>query len=195
LFDVPAWATQERYDIVAKFEGGTAAGAANTAAMRQMLRTLLAERFNLVLRRETRNVPVYFLELDRSDGRLGPGLRPSTRTCKTGEALTGGSGARPCGAFSGPTSRMYADAVTMQAIAKLLSSASAVQRIVVDRTGRPGTFDLDLSFTNNTNAQPDPGEPPSIFTALPEQLGLRLRADTVPVEVTVVERFERPTPD
>lgn len=190
LFDVPAWAEQERFDIIAKFDGGDSVGAANVAAMRQMLKALLAERFNLVLRKETRNIPVYALMHDRSDRVLGPGLRVSTRTCLAGAAVS--PGARPCGLFGGPLSQMQADAVTMAQLSKLLSSV--VQRIVVDRTGLGGPYDLDLSFSRDI-ATVDPNAPPSIFTALKEQLGLQLRAETAPVEVTVVDRFDRPVPD
>jgi uncharacterized protein (TIGR03435 family) len=190
LFGAPAWADQERFDIVARFEGDTLA-AANTAAWRQMLKSLLAERFQLVLRRETRTLPVYVLVRSRSDGRLGSGLRPSTRICQAG--VTVPAGGRPCGGFAGsPTPRMYGDAITMAVLAKFLSSSSP-QRIVVDRTGLVGTFDLDLSYDNAP--QPDPDGLPSVFTALKEQLGLELRTETAPVEVTVIDRFERPTPD
>jgi uncharacterized protein (TIGR03435 family) len=191
LVDVPAWAEQERYDIVVKFDGGDTVGPANSAALHRALRQILVERFNLVLHRETRTLPVYLLEFDRTDHRLGAGLRPSTSPCRP--AIPVPPGQRPCGVFGGALSKIQGDGVSLQVIAKFLSSA--VQRMVVDRTGLPGTYDLDLSFTPDTAPQTDPDAPPSLFTAVREQLGLSLKSGTAPVEVTVVDRFERPTPD
>ena len=84
-----------------------------------------------------------------------------------------------------------------------------VQRIVIDRSGLTGTFDIDLTWTPDQMPQgaggaPPPGAPPlppidpngpSIFTAVQEQLGLKLDADRGPVEVLVIDRVDRPTPD
>jgi uncharacterized protein (TIGR03435 family) len=81
----------------------------------------------------------------------------------------------------------------MQVISKFLSSA--VQKMVVDRTSLLGVYDVDMSFTLGTPPQADPNAPPSVFTAVREQLGLVLKSGTAPVEVTIVDRFERPTPD
>jgi uncharacterized protein (TIGR03435 family) len=188
LFDVPAWVQQDRYDIVAQFDNGDRGTVANSAAMRQMLRQLLAERFNLKLHKEVRTIPVYALIFDRPDKRLGRGLRVSSTTCQAGVPTA--PGGRPCGLFGGPLSQMGGDAVTVQQISKFLSSV--VQKIVVDRTGLTGTYDLDLSFTREVVPDADPNSPPSIFTALKEQLGLQLKAENAPVEVTVVDRFDRP---
>jgi uncharacterized protein (TIGR03435 family) len=188
LFDVPAWVQQDRYDIVAQFDNGDRGAVANNAAMREMLKQLLAERFNLKLHKEVRTIPVYALVLDRPDGRLGRGLRVSSTKCQAGAPTA--PGGRPCGLFGGPLSAMGGDAVTLPQIAKLLSSV--VQRIVVDRTGLPGTYDLDLSFTRDAAPEADPNSPPSIFTALKEQLGLQLKSENAPIEVTVVDRFDRP---
>lgn len=79
------------------------------------------------------------------------------------------------------------------------------QRVVVDRTGLSGLFDIDLSFTPERMPQgpPPPGAPPlnidpngpSLFTALQEQLGLKLDSEKAPVEVLVIDHVERPTPD
>jgi uncharacterized protein (TIGR03435 family) len=97
--------------------------------------------------------------------------------------------------------RLIATGAGMDNLTNVLTTV--VGRLVVDKTGLSGPFDLNLSWT------PDPalqaiirqGDPlstpdaPSIFTAVEEQLGLRLVADRAPVEVLVVERLERPTPD
>jgi uncharacterized protein (TIGR03435 family) len=93
------------------------------------------------------------------------------------------------------------------ALSELARSLSAqVQRVIVDRTGLTGTFDFDLTYTPEQIPQgpPPPGAPPqppidpngpSIFTALEEQLGLKLEAQRGPVPVLVIDRLEQPTPD
>jgi uncharacterized protein (TIGR03435 family) len=189
VLNVPARAGEERFDIVAKFDDASAASG-NTPAMRQMLKQLLAERFKLVLHKEIKDIPTYALVLDRRDGTLGSGLRVSTQVCQPGAPTA--TGERPCGLFGGPLSQMQGDAVTMTLFSKFLSSV--VQRVVVDRTGLSGKYDVDLSFSLGMPAG-DSNAPPSIFTALKEQLALQLRAETGPIEVTIVDRFERPDPE
>jgi uncharacterized protein (TIGR03435 family) len=188
VMNVPTWAIQDRFDIVAKFDDPSAASG-NSPVMRQALKRVLAERFNLVLHKETKVLPIYALVLDRSDGKLGTKLRASTTPCRPGASITNGE--RPCGLFGGPLSQMQADGVTMAQVARLLSSVSTVQRFVVDRTGLSGKYDLDLSFSQEVSSG-DPDAPPSVFTALKEQLGLQLRSETAPMEVTIVDRLEKP---
>ena len=92
----------------------------------------------------------------------------------------------------------------MTQLATILSNF--VQRTVIDRTGLGGTFDLHLSWTPDRLPQgpPPPGAPPlppvdpngpSLFAALPEQLGLKLEPQQAPLEVLIIDRVERPTPD
>ena len=84
----------------------------------------------------------------------------------------------------------------MAALARML--AVPVGRLVVDRTGLSGGFDFELEFAEMTagaaaGVSPPPGSAPSIFTALEEQLGLRLEPTRAPIEVLVIDRIERPT--
>jgi uncharacterized protein (TIGR03435 family) len=87
-----------------------------------------------------------------------------------------------------------------------ISLGPMVQRVIVDRTGLSGNFDFDLKWTPDQMPQgaPPPGAPPlpaadpngpSLFTALQEQLGLKLEAERGPVEVLVIDSVDRPTPD
>jgi uncharacterized protein (TIGR03435 family) len=71
--------------------------------------------------------------------------------------------------------------------------APSVERVIVDSTGLTGNWDLDLAFVNQV--QDANGDAPSLFTALEEQLGLKLEAGRAPVDVIVIDRLERPTPD
>ena len=170
----PAWLDSERCDIVAKAD-------ARTADMLPMIRSLLAERFKLTTHHETRERPLYLLRVARSDGRLGPSFRPATGSSS----------------FRGTTGAITARAATMPLLATLLGSA--VRRPVTDRTGLTGTHDVDLTWTP-TDAVGGTGrdaisEGPDVFTAVQEQLGLKLEASRGPVDVLVIDRVERPTED
>jgi uncharacterized protein (TIGR03435 family) len=183
-----------------------------------MLRALLAERFNLAVHKETREMPVFALVLARSDGSFGPQMRRSPDDCSNAAARGRGSapaGARSpwdgisCGTSVGP-GIILAGGRTMAQIAtsfsRLTTTGSSLNRLVVDRTGLEGTFDMTLRFTpenipNFGPGGPPPGLPaidpngPSIFTAVQEQLGLKLDSQRGPVEVLVIDRVSRPTED
>jgi uncharacterized protein (TIGR03435 family) len=100
--------------------------------------------------------------------------------------------------------QVLASGVPLAQLTQMLSQFT--QRIVIDRTGLAGSFDIDLTFTPERLAQgpPPPGAPPlpsidpngpSLFTAVQEQLGLKLESERAPVEVLVIDHVERPTPD
>jgi uncharacterized protein (TIGR03435 family) len=214
IVGAPDWVETARYDIVAKAEGeiprtppGSPPGPLNL-----MLQDLLEDRFKLRARRETREMQVYALKLARSDGKLGEGLRASSVDCGAmrGRGERGApppgpppAGERPmCGMRMAPN-QLLASGVPLVQLTQVLSQLT--QRIVVDRTSLTGNFDIDLSFTPDRMPQgpPPPGAPvpsidpngPSIFTALQEQLGLKLESEQAPVEVLVIDHVERPTPD
>jgi uncharacterized protein (TIGR03435 family) len=202
LVGAPDWVATERFDITAKAAADvppTSMGQMSPEAL--MLRSLLEDRFRLSAHRETRDLPIYALVLARADGRLGPRLRPTTSDyCAKALEAAGKPGATPpptgspvCGMRPGGSGNEFtAGAVPMTELARLLNVVSG--RTVVDRTGLTGVWDFDLQWSppNAPNADPDR---PSIFTALPEQLGLRLDATTAPVEVLVIDQVERPIPD
>jgi uncharacterized protein (TIGR03435 family) len=211
IVDAPAWIASEHFDVLAKaandFPPPTAGAPGPLPAM---MRTLLAERFKLSVHRETREFPAYALRLARRDGRLGPSLHPSATDCVAAAAARA-RGAQPAPAPDGRPQcgvraaggRMMAGAIPLPQLAAWLSST--VQRVVLDRTGLTGNFDLELRWTPERTGQgtPPPATPPatadpdapSIFTALQEQLGLRLESIRNPVEVLVIDHVERPTPD
>jgi len=201
----PDWINSDRFDIVAK-----AADDAPPAQMLLMVRALLADRFKLAMHTETREIPIYALVMARSDGRRGPQLRPAAADCGALLAAARGGGApvprvsageRPvCGMQTLP-GRMMAGGYALPDVARNLSPFTG--RMVVDKTGLAGTFDLDLTWTPDQVPQGalPPGAPaidpngPSLFTAVQEQLGLKLDSERGPVEVLVIDRAERPTAD
>jgi uncharacterized protein (TIGR03435 family) len=213
LIGAPDWVSTDRFDIIAKAEGDVAPSAPGgpPGPLQLMLRALLAERFNLKMHPERRELPIYALVLARSDGKLGPQLRPAAVDCASVQAARRGGpptppqpGERlPCGIRVGP-GQLAGGGLPLSQLATLL--APSVQRVIVDRTGLSGNFDFDLSWTPDQIPQgpPPAGAPglppidpngPSILTAVQEQLGLKLDSTKGAVDVLVVDNVERPTPD
>ena len=217
----PSWLATDRFDIAAKAEQELPPWNMTDAvgATERMLQTLLAERFELTVRRETREMPAYALVKARSDGRLGEKLRPSSIDCaalaaeraRSAQPLQGPlmAGDRPnCGMVIAPWSiRMGAS--SLQQLATVLSRMTS--RPVIDRTGLTGNYDVDLQWTPQgvrMNAPP-PGDAPTppipsppldpngapLETAIQEQLGLKLEPERAPVPVLVIDRAQPPQPD
>jgi uncharacterized protein (TIGR03435 family) len=179
----------ERYDIVAKAEHP-----AGPDEMLRMLQTLLADRFQLVVRRETREVPVWVLTVAKG----GPKLHESD--------LPPGEGAGPrtperAGGTEPRSGHLIFRNESMADFAWALSRTAAVgDRVVVDRTGLRANYDFELTFVRDSPpstatgvSDPAAREGPGIFSALQEQLGLKLEAAKAPVEFVIVEHVERPT--
>ena len=209
--DAPTWIAEETFEIVAKAPESTPPP--SRADMRGMLRTLLADRFELMTHSETRELPVYALVFARTDRRFGTALRRSPMTDADCAAFFAKATLSPgpvdepwCGmrgrAKAGPGGNVFETtfrAMTVVDIANYL--ASHVSRPIVDATGLDGRFDLELEFLPSfaqppSSAQNTDGQTsPALFTALPEQAGLRLESRRVPLEVLVIDHVERPTPD
>jgi uncharacterized protein (TIGR03435 family) len=190
LVGLPGWAEIERFDIVARAGAVPPAPPAASNLEMLMLRTLLEDRFALTVRRETREMQVYELVLARRDGRLGPQLRRSQFDCTPQPTVA----AQPqCTRRNGPG---LTAAVGQPVSAFLFFLTGQLQRAVIDRTGLTGTWDIELTFSPDGPGAPaatpqDSGA--SLFTALQEQLGLRLEPSTGPLQVLVVDRIDRPS--
>jgi uncharacterized protein (TIGR03435 family) len=168
----PNWIASDAYTIAAKAEGDTAP---ETAEIRKMLQRLLAERFGLRLHRETKEVRLYLLV----PAKTGPKLTPSTVRRTTMQMGLG--------------HLMMAKVTTAQMAAML---SSVVRRPVLDQTGIAGEFDFALDSPDiNMASMPQPQDElsgPSIFTAIQEQLGLKLELSKGPIETLVIDHAEKP---
>jgi uncharacterized protein (TIGR03435 family) len=199
LVGLPDWAASERFDIAAKAEQDIAPTNQKPNPHQLMLQSLLEERFNLKVHRETRDLPGYALVVARADGKFGPQMKQSDVDCAALAAARRAGGPppppmtagerRPCSMRMG-RGTLTAGSMTMANLAGTLSSA--VQRMVVDRSGLTGGFDFDLTFSMDQSAD---ASAPSIFTAVQEQLGLKLDSMRIPTDVLVVDSIERPEPD
>jgi uncharacterized protein (TIGR03435 family) len=198
LIGIPDWTITERFDITAR-----AAGTITADERRLMMQALLADRFKLVARRERREVSVLALMLARNDGKLGPNLIESKGCISPGDAAAQGAaraGGQPvCGPKTGGAGRLLLVGTPIQQFTSLL--ALVLDRTVVDKTGLMGRYDIDLTFTPERQIPagvevPGPAADPngpSIYTAVREQLGLKLEQQRDLEEVLVIDHVERPS--
>jgi len=179
----PSWMGSDLFEITAKAEG-----TADHDRVLLMLQSLLAERFQLVIRHETREMPVYALLVAKGGPKFKEAKEPSPGRTIVRRGLLSGERIGMT-AFIGPLS-------------------SFLGRTVVDKTGLTGSYDLKMQWQPDENqvamfqamgvpegfgAPPPDPLGPTLFTALQEQLGLRLESQKGPVEVLVIERVQRPT--
>ena len=188
----PAWLATDRFDIEARASGMPGAP---TAQLLTMLQSLLADRFKLTTHREMRELPIFVLERARRDGPLGAGLRPTS--CP--ELAVDLSQPRRCVNISNGFGVLTVRGMPFSQITPYL--APYLNRVVVDRTGLDGRYDIALKWEpEQPGASPRTTEPratdsPSIFTAIQEQLGLKLDSDRGMVEVLVIDTLAHPTPN
>lgn len=204
----PAWSLAERFDITAKYPAGPQPSPAQVA---QMLRGLLADRFKLQTHTDTREGSTFALVLARRDGRLGPKLKPRAFDCAAYLAKKSTDVAEErqkvfpplCAPPISSPQRIWASVRPIDALASAI--ARQVGRPVIDRTGLTGNYDFDLAWSPAPGTSrgtldaaprgPQPDDGLSLFTALEEQLGLKLESTRGPVDVLVIDHVERPTPD
>lgn len=212
----PPWLTSDYFEITA-----TAGADASPADVRSMLRTLLAERFGLRTRSETRQASLYVLSLARADGRLGPDLKRTSPECAqhVEQRRAGTAPPRPAPNPSdlamtpicGATSMMRKSTGATTFVAGGMELSSLVRQIsnqltapVVDRTGLSGLFDITLDFISpRTVGGRPPGLDPNSTEPLPvpleaavqAQLGLRLEKEIGPMPIVIIDAAAPPTPD
>jgi uncharacterized protein (TIGR03435 family) len=206
----PDWIDKDRFDVVVQAEKGAALTDPDgfPGPVLAMVRAVLADRFGLVTHNEVRERPVYALTTARADRRLGAGLTPADADCSEGlrRMVAPAPGQRPPGpppcSFGGGPGRIQGNVVTLAMFGNML--AGTVGRPVIDRTGMSGHFNITLEYALEAGiaSHVPPGAPqdaparsdaPSLFTALQEQLGLKLESTRAPVDVLVIDRVSQPT--
>jgi uncharacterized protein (TIGR03435 family) len=187
--DGPEWTRSERYDVIGTYD----ASKVERNGWGPMLQHLLEERFALRLHRETRSMPVYVLMKSRADGKLGPQLVSIAPCTATPPVSLECSLTFPASnTIQGPTN---------WAVASLRAHLEgSLRRTVVDETGLSGWFDMRLRWSADpavdpqAASTPDPDRP-ILFTALQEQLGLKLVPAERPLEVIVIDHVEHAAAD
>lgn len=209
----PKWIDSERFDIRAKTPGTF-----STDQIRLMLRALLSDRFQLAVHRASASVPVYALTKARPDARLGPSLhRTSEIDCAGLFASRGGTPPAlprdpkdvPICVIRAEPGLIVARSRTMADLVSIAFPRVIQDRVVIDRTGLRGNYDVRLEwasgpqpFTSPTDlpaglpvpALPSPSGP-SIFTAIEDQLGLKLQSEKALIDLHMIDRVERPKAD
>jgi uncharacterized protein (TIGR03435 family) len=202
----PDWLNMPLYQIEAKAESP-----ATEAELRSMLQTLLAERFKLKLHRETRQLPVYALTRGKTELKFTPA--PDDRDCggqvrrdhqfELGATSLSGQ----CHGFVPENGALTGRSVDMSDFAEMLAIWAG--RVVIDKTGIPGLFDIKMPRMTSANVpvvtgarEGGPGQPPepkfvpdpapTVFAAV-EQIGLKLESTKGPVEVLVIDSVEKPS--
>ena len=170
----PGWINSDRFDIEAKTPGDVPPTAEQS---RLMMQNLLAERFQLRLHRETRDLPVYALVV----GKNGAKLKISDPRAREGGFVQGTANGLHMETTKG----------SMERLARQLSSSAG--RPVIDRTGLAGTYEYTLDWFPANRIPAPESTVPSMFIAVQEQLGLRLESTTAPQEVLVIDRVEKPS--
>jgi uncharacterized protein (TIGR03435 family) len=211
----PKWINSDRFDVEAKAAGDVVRGTQGTRRKQVMLQTLLAQRFKLVVHHETKELPIYALVLARRDRTLGPQLRRSELDSAAlrgnpnsppiplpafGTPACDAAGGARCSPGLGIAGGFKSGAMTTTELTVYFSRW--LDRAVLDRTRLTGAFDVELQFsseglpgapTGPPGVERPPSEGPSIFTAVQEQLGLKLESARGPVDVLVIDHVEHPT--
>jgi uncharacterized protein (TIGR03435 family) len=211
----PGWIDADRFDVEGRgrfdLSGFVAGPDGSAPRVYLMLQQLLEDRFKLVVHKATQERPVYALVVARRDQQLGQHLQRSTFDCDAHLAATvkGGrlpasppSAAMPRCSVGGAPGQLTADSIDMSQLANVLTAST--DRVVLNRTELNGRFNVELQWTPDFGGPP-PGSPnanaaatdapPTLVTAIQEQLGLKLEPTTAPIEVLVIDGAERPMPN
>jgi len=181
----PKWVNEELYDIVAKVENqqdlGTDASTLFRSTYRVMAQALLADRFNLKTHKETQDLPVYSLVIDKRGAKVQPTSEQGPLFINPGH---------------------IAGHITLDTLVQILTAQ--LGRVVVNRTDLVGLYDVTLEYMpeqiqpigadgEKSGNQSLDSNAPSIFTAIQERLGLRLDSTKAPVDMIVIDSVQRPS--
>ena len=186
LIGLPAWASSEKYDITGKPD---AAGQPNGDQLKIMLRKLLADRFQLKFHKDQRELPVFSLSVVKGGAKITRNDIKAETKSETGGVIFRGAGS------------VLLNNLSMDDFCKMLQS-SALDRPVVNQTRLEGKYTFSLVWTpeqlaaatvNQAQAGPRADTPPDIYAALQQQLGLKVDATKLKVEVLVVDKVDKPS--
>ncbi len=176
IVGAPSWVFASRYDI----EGTTdTPGEPDLHQQQEMLQKLLADRFDLHFAREKRDLSVYAIRIAKGGAKLTPAANPAA---EPGQNANG---------HGSELTQIYTS-VAMSDFAMGMQFF-VPDRPIVDQTGLTGRYDIRLRYTKDDSTSTDPNAPPGLFTAIQEQLGLKLEPVKAPVDVFVIDRVEQPS--
>jgi bla regulator protein blaR1 len=177
IFGLPGWAEEARYDIRAKVTDADpkVLDGISREQRRALMAAMLEDRFHLKLHAVTKNLPVYDLMVTRGGARFSESVRHGVENHHLEVRKT----------------ELSATDTSILELSYILEEV--VERTVIDKTGLTGAYDLHLQWGPDLTGAPDSDTLPSIFTALQEQLGLKLQPNKGPVKTLFVDHLERPS--
>jgi len=174
IVGAPEWLSKARFDINGIPDMG---GVPSLKQMQEMYQKLLADRFHLTFHREVREIPIYAITVAKGG--------PTLKVADPNEPLNAGNSG------SGGERTLKFTNMSMSDFA--LNMNLYEDRPVIDQTSLPGRYDFTLKWTYDISRETDPGAPPSLFTAIEEQLGLKMEAVKGPADVYVIDHVEYPS--
>lgn len=177
VVNASAWTGADRYDIEGKTD---TPGEPNLHQQQEMLQKLLTERFGLRFHHEKRELPVYAIQIAKG----GVKLKPAANLDAEADQTASNHGGEMTVTI---TSATMADFI--------LGMQFFLDRPLVDQTGISGRYDFTLHYAHDDSSVPDPNAAPGLFTAIQEQLGLKLNAVKAPIDVFIIDSVEAPTPN
>lgn len=205
---LPAGIGAQKFDIQAKVDEATLAAFAkmspeeSSAKMDVMVQGMLEDRFHMKISRQTKELSVFALVVAKG----GPKIVPSVDDASTAGGTMGNSGSAPASIVSAaggggigaprPSGRHFSarGSPVSTLVGNLTRQPETGGRVVIDKTGLTGKYDWDMRWTpESATGDPGPDAPPSFFTAIQEQLGLKLEPQKGPVEVLVIDHIEMPS--
>jgi uncharacterized protein (TIGR03435 family) len=177
VVDAPDWIHNDTYDIEGKTD---TEGEPSLHQQQEMVQKLLAERFQLKFHRDKRELPIYAVRVVKGGAKLKPAADPNAQPDQQGS----GHGTEQTITY---TSASMADFI--------MGEQFFADRPLVDQTGLDGRYDFSIRYTYDESKATGPNAPPGLFTAVQEQLGLKFEPTKAPVEVLVIDRVERPSPN
>ncbi|MGD0445839.1 MAG: TIGR03435 family protein [Edaphobacter sp.] len=192
VYGVPKWVESDHYDLEAKVAESDLAAyrKASPAEHNRMLQAVFVERMKLKTHQETRELPIFTLVLAKNGSKLKRAeeetheRNPPLNSLNQGEGLYWGLN-HPAG-----EKQLIGQGASMERLTQYLSYMAGIDRLVVDKTSLAGDYDFTLNWSSPTDSD---GTGASIFTAIQEQLGLKLESTKGPVEVLVIDHIERPS--
>ncbi|HXE08588.1 MAG TPA: TIGR03435 family protein [Acidobacteriaceae bacterium] len=191
----PDWLNSDHYDLIAKITASDESGppALTAQQRREMLRAVLADRFHLMVHAETKDGPVFDLALTKN----GPKFHQATPNDTFAKGVTALDGrAHPGSPMMVRPGNVVGQGITLASLNDLLTQI--VHRPIIDKTGLTGRYDISLEWKPDNIPDTSPladSSAPSIFTAVQEQLGLKLSPSTAPLDVLVIDSAQKPTPN
>jgi uncharacterized protein (TIGR03435 family) len=194
VFGAPDWLQSGHYDLEAKVAESDIAAyhKASPAERDRMLQAVFEDRMKLKTHNETRELPVFALVVSKHGSKLKEAEKETSKRDPPPNTLNSGGGlywalGQPAG-----ERQVIGQGVAMKRLVQYLSYTPGIDRLVVDKTDLAGDYDFTLNSSSTIDSD---ATAPSIFTAIQEQLGLKLESTKGPVEVLVIDHIEKPSPN